>query len=247
MIEIPTKCPSCHVKLIRVKDQLFCENPLCGDRLRKVIRGFAQKVKLKGLGEKTIEKLNLRSIQELYELEEETLVENIGEKLGKKLIKEIEKAKSMSLGTFLSASSIYLIGSSAGKKIDALTNNPNELTYETLKKIGLGDVASKSLVKWLEEEYSIMNIPITFEKIEAVEEKATKMKVCISGKLVGYTKAEATEKLKQYGIEVVSTVNTADALLVGAYKAKTAKHQQAEKQNKTIYNSVDELIDNIGE
>lgn len=244
-IEIITHCPSCQSKLDRVQNQLFCRNPQCGDKQKKVIQGYAQKVKLKGLGPASIEKLGLTSIQDIYELDEETVIGIIGEKLGIKLMREIRKAKSMSLGTFLSANAIYLIGSSAAKKIDSISNDPNELTYDKLKESGLGDKASQSLIKWLEEEY--IELPITFIEMEQEQEKATKMKVCISGKLVGYTKAEATEKLKQYGIEVVSTVNASDGLLVGAYKAKTAKHLQAEKQNKLIYNSVDELTTAIGQ
>lgn len=242
MIEIPKECPSCGSKLERVSSQIFCRNPLCGDKQRKVIQGYAQKVKIRGLGPASIEKLDLTNIQDIYDLDKKTVIDTLGEKLGIKLMEQIEKARTLSLGTFLSACSIYLVGSSAGKKIDTITNNPNELTYSRLKQIGLGDVSSNSLVKWLEEEYSNMNLPITFTKVKEQSNEIAKMKICISGKLVGYTKAEATEKLKQYGIEVVSTVNAANGLLVGAYKTKTAKHKQAENQEKPIYNSVDELL-----
>jgi NAD-dependent DNA ligase len=238
MIEIPINCLSCGSKLVRINNQLFCQNKQCGDKQKKQIQSYAQKIKLRGLGPATIEKLNLTNIEDIYRLDKDTVVNAIGEKMATKLLEQVEKAKSMTLGTFLSACSIYLIGSSAAKKIDSITNNPKDLTYNKLKSSGIGDKASQSLITWLEKDY--ISLPITFIEIE--KEKAAKMKVCISGKLVGYTKNEATDKLKQYGIEVVSTVTAADVLLVGTYKTKTAKHIQAEKQNKHIYNSVEELI-----
>ena len=80
-IEIPTTCPSCESKLERVKDQLFCRNPNCGETQLKKVVNYAKVMKIKGLGEKTVEKLDLRSISDIYSLTLSAASAAIGEKL----------------------------------------------------------------------------------------------------------------------------------------------------------------------
>lgn len=240
MISIPTHCPSCNSEIERVNDQIFCRNPTCGDKLSKVVRGYAVKTKIKGLGEKTIEKLGLTNIQSIYDLNEDVIINTIGKALGVKLIGEIEKAKQLDLGTFLSACSINLIGSTAGRKVATLTNNPEEINKELCKKAGLGEKATASLTDWLSNEYILMDLPIQFDEVVVKEEIEATMKVCITGRLNGYTKASATELLNTYNVQVVSTVNQADMLLLNERKG-SAKEKQAEKLNKSIV-TMDELL-----
>jgi len=81
-IEPPTKCPSCGSQLELVKDQLFCRNPDCGAKSSKKLEHFAKTLKIKGLGPKTIEKLPLTSIPDIYSMSKKEIVDEIGEKLG---------------------------------------------------------------------------------------------------------------------------------------------------------------------
>ena len=62
----PTSCPSCMTNLVWVKDQLFCHNTQCSGKTSKRIEHFASTLKIKGLGPKTVEKLQ---IQDLYDLD----------------------------------------------------------------------------------------------------------------------------------------------------------------------------------
>lgn len=240
MILIPTHCPSCGSEIERINDQLFCRNPTCGDKLAKVVRGYAAKTKIKGLGDKTIEKLGLTSIQSIYDLTEEVILDIIGKALGVKLVREIEKAKNLDLGIFLSACSINLIGSTAGRKVATLTNNPEEINKELCKKAGLGEKATTSLTDWLSTAYVNMDLPIQFNEVVQEKKIEATMKVCITGRLNGYTKASATELLNTYNVQVVTTVNQADVLLLNERKG-SAKEKQAEKLNKSIL-TMDELL-----
>ena len=89
MIHIPTRCPSCDSELERVKDQLFCRNPLCGDTARKRVSNYCKKRKIKGLAEKSIEKMQFSSVTDIYTVTEEELTKVLG-KNGSKIYTEIE-------------------------------------------------------------------------------------------------------------------------------------------------------------
>jgi NAD-dependent DNA ligase len=246
MIEIITNCPSCGTKLTRINDILYCTSDNCLDKQKKMVKSFATNVKIKGLGEKTIDRLQLTSIQDIYSLDNDFILKTIGKALGTKLIDEIEKSKNISLGTFLSACSIPLIGSSAGMKIEALTNNPKNIDKELCKKAGLGDKASTNLVDWIENIYPILNLPITFTEVSAKEEVKAHTKVCITGKLNNYTKAEAAKTLKPYGIEVVNTVSKNIDYLICDVEKNSSKEMKAKQLNINIitFDNLMEILKN---
>jgi DNA ligase (NAD+) len=86
-IKIPTNCPCCDYTLELVNDQLFCRNQACDAQLSKKLEHFCKALGIKGLGEKTIEKLQLSDITELYYLELDQIIELLGsEKIATKLL-----------------------------------------------------------------------------------------------------------------------------------------------------------------
>ena len=116
-ISIPTNCPVCDSLLVRVNDQLFCESKTCSAKVNKLVEHFAKTLGIKGLGEKTIEKLNLESFLDLYSLTLGALADAIGEKLANKLVCEIERSKASEFATVLASMSVPLIGNTASNGI----------------------------------------------------------------------------------------------------------------------------------
>ena len=97
-IEIPEVCPSCGTSVELVNDQLFCNNTSCPAKNSKIVEGFAKTLRIKGLGPKTIEKLDLEYIEDIYMLTEERIKTRLGsEKIASKLINEIELSKNANL------------------------------------------------------------------------------------------------------------------------------------------------------
>ena len=79
----------------------------------------------------------------------EQIVEGLqSEKLGTKLIEEIEKSKSVSLEQLLPAFSIPLIGKTAAEKLCKVINHISEVTVEICEKAGLGPKATENLLNW---------------------------------------------------------------------------------------------------
>ena len=67
---MPSNCPSCNSILESVNDLLFCKNNNCSTKSAKKIQHFAKTLYIKGLGPRSIEKLGLSSVVELYYLDE---------------------------------------------------------------------------------------------------------------------------------------------------------------------------------
>lgn len=241
-IEIPTTCPSCDSDIERVKDQLFCRNPNCGDTQIKKLVNFAKVMKIKGLGEQTVKKLGLVTIPDIYSLTIPTASAVIGEKLGTKLIDEINKSRTTTVDKFVAACSIPLIGLTAGKKLANVITYPFEITQENCKKAGLGDKATSNLVSWAENEWNDLEKYDFFEFEEVAQDtKESNIAVCITGKIPGYTKASLAEHLASFGISVVSTVSKKIDCLICAERKNSSKEKKATELGIKIL-TLDELI-----
>lgn len=232
MLEIPTHCPDCNSELERVNNQLFCRNVSCGAQNLEKLKKFAKTMKIMGLGEKTIEKLDLANIEEIYYLDEEFVREVLGNKIADKLLREIRQSQTIKLSTFLQSMSIPLIGSTASKKIAKVWAKVSlyDMEMPDLLEGGLGEKAATNFIKWLNDEWfeGLDNLPITYLYEEDVP-KST-MTICISGKTPGYTKAQIADILEKHGITTANTVSSKIQYLISE-STTTAKAKKALELN----------------
>ena len=73
----PESCPSCGASLEWRSDLLYCNNDLCGAQVSKRLEHWGKTVKIKGLGPRTIEKLEVENLHELYDLTQEDIIEKL--------------------------------------------------------------------------------------------------------------------------------------------------------------------------
>jgi len=241
---IPTTCPCCASILERVKDQLFCRNPNCDETQQKKVVNYAKVMKIKGLGDKTVEKLGIRTIPDIYSLNLSVAAATIGDKMAAKLIGEIENSKRTTIDKFVAACSIPLIGQTAGTKLATVINNPFDISFENCKKAGLGDKASTNLVNWFVTEFmdNLSTLPIDF--VESTKTMDGSITVCITGKIPGYTKSKLASELANYGVNVVDNVSKKiDYLVCNARKNSTKERKATELGIKIL--TLDELIKEI--
>jgi len=246
-IEAPTTCPSCSSVLEEVNHLLYCRNPQCGEKSLKLIEHFAKTLKIKGLGPATIKKLNIVSLEELYELSYDDIAESIGsDRLAVKLIDELQRSRSAPLNVLLPAFSIPLIGKSAAEKLSRVCKDIEEIDYDLCRKAGLGDKASSNLTSWIEDEFyyvSLLPFDFQFDSPRAVE--VAKGTVCISGKLSSFkTKAEANAKLQELGYVTKSSLTKDVTILVNESGVESAKTKKARESGVEI---ITNLLDFIGE
>lgn len=237
-IQIPTECPSCGSKLEQVNSQLFCRNLECPAQSSKKVEAFAKKMKIKGLGPATIDKLELTNVNEIYELDVEYLISVLGDKIGKKIHNEIDKTRVCDFSTFLSALSIPLIGSVAAEKIGSYANSFEELNLDNILKAGIGDKAKDNLFSWLIENSD--NLPnVSFKSKKEINTPSLGKKVCITGKLDNFkNRSEAAEYLKSLGYTVTTTVSKQTDYLVDEEGRSSSKRAKAKQLNIPIVNIV---------
>ena len=227
-IEIPTNCPICDSKLELVNDQLFCRSATCPAKSLKSILHYVKTMKIMGLGEKTLGKLETNTINDLYDYSSEDLINKLGEKIGTKLYNEIQNSTETTLTKFLNGMGIPLIGKTASAKIDSVVNSIEEINADICKKAGLGAKATDNLVNWVNNEYAkYEDLPIKFQESEPI---TSGILVCISGKVPGYTKAKIKEMLLDYNVTVKDNL-TKDVDYLISNESGTTKVKKAEQYN----------------
>ena len=237
-INPPTNCPCCESLLVRVENQFFCRNISCSAQVNGKLQHFTKTLGIKGFGEKTVEKLGLGSIAELYYLEKENVIAALGsEKIAIKLLDEIERSKVADLATVIASFSIPLIGRTAGQKLASVVKNIAEINSETCKTAGLGEKATYNLITWINTEYAELEEYLPFKFSIQLAESVNKDSevICITGKLKSFkTKAEATTILTSLGFKVSDSVNKNTTYLVDEDGKNSSKRQKADEYNVII-------------
>jgi DNA ligase (NAD+) len=237
-IKIPTNCPCCEYTLELVNDQLFCRNQACSAQLDKKLEHFCKTLGIKGMGVKTLEKLQLTDITEIYYLELDEIIESLGsEKIAVKLLDEINKSRNSDLATILPAFSIPLVGNTAAQKISKLVQSIDEITTERCRQAGLGEKVTNNLISWLETDFQEMRefLPFSFTVYNKPVANVTGKSVCITGKLTSFkTKSEATKALELAGFKVTDSVTKTTDYLVDEDNKGSSKRTKADQLGITI-------------
>ena len=164
IIEAPINCPSCSSVLENVNHLLYCKNPLCGEKTLKLIEHFAKTLKIKGLGPASIRKLDIVSLEELYNLTFDDIAHALSsERLAVKLVDELQRSRTAPLNVLLPAFSIPLIGKSASEKLSKVCIDIEDIDYDTCRQAGLGEKATANICKWMDEEFYLVSLlPFSF-------------------------------------------------------------------------------------
>lgn len=247
-IQIPTHCPECESALEKVNDQLFCRNTACPAQLFKKLEHFCKTLGIKGMGEKTIEKLNLTSLAELFYIDREESIRLLGsEKIVDKLLGEVDRAKLAPLATVIASFSIPLIGNTAGGKLAKVVSSLDDITAEACKEAGLGDKATANLMSWINSEYLELKdfLPFNFSSSSTPPESNGEV-ICITGKLSSFkTKSEATTTLTALGFKVTDSVTKQTKYLVDEENKQSSKRKKAEEYNITIITNLNDFITKV--
>ena len=245
-IEIPTHCPCCGEPLEWVNDQLFCVNSSCPAQLYKRVEHFTKTLGIKGFGAKTIEKLALDSIPEIYFLEFDDVAAALGsERMAEKLLLEIEQSRTASLDKVLAAFSIPLIGQTLSTRLCQVVKHIDEITAETCSTAGLGAKATANLISWLNTEFLEVRefLPFDFKASGTASSTDNGKSICITGKLVTFkTKAEATTALQMAGYKVVESVTKQTDMLVDEGDKGSAKRKRAEELSIPIITNLEDFL-----
>ena len=227
-IEVPKKCPACGSDVILNGAHYFCENTLsCKPQMVKSIVHYAcrEAMNIEGFSEKTaeqlFEKLDIKSISDLYRLEKGNLLnlDKFGEKKAQNLLNAVEKSKNCDLHAFLYALGIPNVGVKTSKDLVKTFKNLDNImkaTYEELIQVqDVGDIVANSIVEFFNEDTIKVSINELLELgvTPHYEEKAVSQNpfqdktVVVTGTLKEYSRGEIKDKLESLGAKVAGSVS----------------------------------------
>lgn len=236
-IEAPEFCPSCGSHIVLEGAHYFCENTLsCKPQMVKSIvhYGSREAMNIAGFSEKTaealFEKLNIKSISDLYKLNKEDLLtlDKFGDKKSQNLLDAIEKSKDCELHAFIYALGIPNVGVKTAKdlvnrfkSIDGLKN----AKFEELVEVNdVGDTVAQCVLEFFKEEKVIetidellaLGVNPKYEEKEIIESVFEGKTVVVTGTLNNYTRGSIKEKLEVLGAKVSGSVSKkTDYVLAG--------------------------------
>jgi len=236
-IEPPMICPSCGSHLILDGAHYFCENTLsCKPQMVKSIVHYASReaMNIEGFSEKTaeqlFEKLNIKSISDLYNLNKNELLtlEKFGEKKAQNLLDAVEKSKQCSLQAFIYSLGIPNVGVKTAKDLvntfKSLENIKNAKFEELVEIQDVGDVVAQDIVEFFNEEKVLntinellqLGVNPVYEEKETIESLFQGKTVVVTGTLKDYTRNSIKEKFEILGAKVSGSVSKkTDYVLAG--------------------------------
>lgn len=236
-IEPPIICPYCGSELVQEGVHYFCENTLsCKPQMVKSIVHFGSReaMNIEGFSEKTaeqlFEKLQIKSIADLYRIKKEDLLtlEKFGDKKAQNLIDAIEKSKSCDLSSFIFALGIPNVGKKTAKDLVKKFKNLDNLKIASIDELtsvqDIGDIVAKSIIEFFKEDKIIQSINELlqlgvnprYEEEEILESVFSDKTVVVTGTLKNYTRSSIKEKLESLGAKIAGSVSKkTDYVLAG--------------------------------
>jgi DNA ligase (NAD+) len=266
-------CPSCGKPLIikntGTANVLYCQNENCPSRkLARFVHFVSKKgMAIDGLSEATLEKLislnyinNFQSIYHLVDHRDQLIkLDGFGAKSVEKLLLAIEKSRNVKLENFIAALGIDGIGSSASKTIaDHFENKFDYLLdatfckYDFTQMPDFGEVMANNLQDYFDEYFagicSLANemIFIMPEKKTVANNPFNGKSLCVTGKLVRFTRDSINEKIASIGAKAIGSVSKNTDYLITNEASGSSKYKKAMELNIPILTE-DEFLKMIGE
>ena len=237
-ILVPELCPACGAHLIQNGVHYFCENTLaCKPQMVKTIVHFASRdaMNIEGFSEKTaeqlFEKLDMKSIANLYKLNKEELLtlDKFGPKKAQNLLDAVERSKECELYRFIYALGIPNVGVKTAKdlvnKFKSLDGLKNAKFEDLVTVQDVGDIVAQCVLGFFSEEKSIttieellsLGVNPRYEEKEVIASVFEGKTVVVTGTLEKYSRGEIKEKLEGLGAKVSGSVSKkTDYVIAGA-------------------------------
>lgn len=285
-IEIPKVCPECGSDVERVEGEvaLRCTGGLyCPAQKRRAIGHFVSRnaMNIDGLGDRIIEALInqnvIQTVADLYTLKEDSLAELLidsnskegksrvlGKTIARKIVKNVEQARTRPLNDFIFALGISDVGQYTANLLAANFKTIDDLMKATKEQLiaipTIGEVLAQSIVDFFEEKHNqdVINQLINVHKLnitecEQVSEMTTETKpllnktFVITGTLSSYDRISATKLLEKAGAKVSSSVTKKTTALIAGENGGS-KLTKAQSLGTKIYNEEEflKMIEELG-
>ena len=238
--DIPERCPVCQgetkIRQVGNAKALYCMNPECQAKHVKAFALFVSRdaLNIEGLSEATLEKFISRgyihTFSDIFHLDqykdEIQGMEGFGEKSYKKLIENVEKARTTTLPRVVYSLGIAGIGLANAKVICRELKYDVEallrVTEEELNEIqGVGEVLAKAFTGYFSDAKHVENFRKLLEELTIPEETLTKKQIfegvnfVITGSVTHFAnRGEVKELIESLGGKVTGSVTSKTNYLI---------------------------------
>ncbi len=235
---MPTHCPVCGSEVVRIEGEAArrCLNTACPARFRQSVLHFVSKggLDIDGLGDKLVHQLVDRglvnSLADLFRLERDELIEleRVGPKSADNLLSALEEAKRVSLSRFLFALGIPEVGERAARILADAFGTVDRMMDAGVEELTalpeIGPKTAEGIVEYFRNEPNRATIDdLRGAGLTIVESPSNEgagplagSTFVFTGSLSELTRREASERVKQLGGRVSSSVSSnTDYVVVG--------------------------------
>lgn len=252
----PLKCPECDSDVVRIEGEavIRCSGGLfCPAQRKGAIKHFASRtaMDIEGLGDKLVDQFVdeslVESVQDLYVLEKEKIIalDRMGEKSADNLLSAIEKSKKTTFARFIYSLGIREVGEATAHALSDHFPDLKSLLNandEQLQEIDdVGPVVAENLIQFFAQKHNrevidaLIEAGVSWKKKVKQKSSTGGKKALLSGNtyvltgtLKQFTRTEASEKLKQLGAKVTSSVSKKTSAVI-AGESPGSKVTKADK------------------
>jgi DNA ligase (NAD+) len=242
----PTRCPSCHTPLTQENKFLKCPNiSNCPAQILGSLRLFCDTLEIKGISDKTIEKLyqlNLINLPgDFYKLKVSDFenIPGLGTKSGTNIVNEIQAKRNLTLRQILDAS---IIPNFSSKRIiqiiNAGFNTPEKILNITVSQLealpGIQITLAEKIYQGIQFRRNFIqsilsNVLIRNSKLEIRNLTLKGLSFAITGTL-SITRKTLEDKIISLGGNISSLVTSnTDYLITNETKSNSSKFKNAQK------------------
>lgn len=241
-IQVPSRC-SCGAALVDEGTRLYCPNPSCPKKTLHRLEKWLSVLDVRDFGSVILGKLHasgrVKTIADLYSLSVEELAEyeRMGEKLARKILRNLVSKKELSLSRFVAGFDIEGIG-------ELIVEKAVSAGFDTLEKLraakvedlasvdGLAEITAKTIVDGLAELGPQMDELLATGAVRIAEPitagPLSGLSFCFTGELASMKRAEAQALVRSLGGSVKESVTKGLSYLVtNDPHSGSAKNQKA--------------------
>lgn len=252
--KIPNRCPCCGCYAMVVETDnskvLTCTNKDCNAKKIAQFTHFVSRdcMNIDGLSAKTLELLIsnrfLNTYKDIYNLKEhaDALIhlDGLGDKSVSNMLKSIEDSRKVTLDHFICALGVPMIGLTASKAIAQNCFNDYDVLVQRIDQQydwtlidGFGEMMCQNLDQYFCEHFDAMDqlakeMDFVIPQKRVVSDNVFVGKnVCVTGKLLTFTRDTINEKITSLGAKATSSVSKTTDYLITNEASGSSKYKKA--------------------
>lgn len=251
-VQFITHCPECGTPLVRDEGEAahYCPNEAhCPPQIKgKMVHFVSRKaMNIDGLGEETIDLLYrnglARNIADLYRLKllDLALLERMGEKSGRRILKSLEASKQVPFARVLFALGIRYVGETVAKRLSSKLKSMQALMSASVEELmsidEIGESIAQSLVAYFAQDENkqliadLQDIGLQMaidEQTQPVGSDVLKGKtIVISGTFVQHSRDELKNLIEQHGGKNTGSISKNTSFILAGDNMGPAKLEKA--------------------